>query len=294
MTAESLGPAALLAAALSLTITAPASALTGCPDASMVQSARIVEFETMMMVVSLRCKHIGVQLTEHNEQLVAARHTMFEDARFRVQRFVRGNEEPVAAPIADVAAAPVRAAKAASAKPQVAGRAGSKALVAKAGDARSLAATKSPAATRSPAGKGVAAKRPGAKGTAAKDVSARPAGTKPALAKGRVVQIPGAQGPASAATTARAPTAKPQLAGGPAAKGKAAAPRSRRGDPFDQYLTRVGSLYGMGSTTPDRCRQFDEIALALADRTSPDRLLTSVAAALVEVPLLQKLAVCPG
>ena len=84
-----------LGAALALAL-APLSAVAApCPDAATVQAARLVEFEIMMMDVSVRCNHVGVTIGNHLGDMSAAHITMFTEARERVATFLRSLPVPV-------------------------------------------------------------------------------------------------------------------------------------------------------------------------------------------------------
>lgn len=69
----------------SLAIATPAQA--ACIDKAMIAAARLHEFETMMMAVSLRCSRIGVQMRADYDGLVTTYHARFEDAAKRLQGF---------------------------------------------------------------------------------------------------------------------------------------------------------------------------------------------------------------
>jgi len=79
---------ALLVGALALIFAPPASAAVACPDPATVHAARLIEFQTMMMDVSVRCSHVGVTIGNHLNEMAAAHTTMFDDARERVRGFL--------------------------------------------------------------------------------------------------------------------------------------------------------------------------------------------------------------
>lgn len=79
--ALALAPAAVEAAAAAPAVT--------CPDQTTVQAARLVEFQTMMMGVAVRCRHVGVPISEHLEGMNAARRTTFTEASDRVATYLR-------------------------------------------------------------------------------------------------------------------------------------------------------------------------------------------------------------
>lgn len=120
------GPVAALA--LAAAPAAAEAAAATCPDAATVQAARVVEFQTMMMGVSVRCRHVNVPISDHLEEMTTARRTMLTGANDRVAAFLRSLPAkgapaaiaPPAAPPAKLAAekAPPKAApaKAAPAK----------------------------------------------------------------------------------------------------------------------------------------------------------------------------------
>lgn len=89
--------ARLLVTVLALFAGAPAEA--ACPDASINHSARLIEFETMMMDVSLRCAHFGVPMADHLADMTAAHHTIFENARDRIRSFMTTATVPASAPL---------------------------------------------------------------------------------------------------------------------------------------------------------------------------------------------------
>lgn len=77
---------AALAALAGLVISAPASA-QGCLDRETLVAARINEFGTMMMAVSLRCKAIGVDIAPGYEAMLGAHHGLFAAADRRLHAF---------------------------------------------------------------------------------------------------------------------------------------------------------------------------------------------------------------
>ncbi len=106
--------AAAMAAMVALPLAPPAAqaAAAVCPDQGTVQAARIVEFQTMMMGVSVRCKHVGVGISDHLDEMNSARRTMLSEANDRVAVFLRslktktaGGAAALAAPTAPPAAA---------------------------------------------------------------------------------------------------------------------------------------------------------------------------------------------
>ena len=206
--------AAGLAGALALVlapVTAQAAAAV-CPDAATVQAARVVEFQTMMMGVAVRCRHVRVPISDHLDGMNSVRRTIFAEANDRVAGFLRGLDTkpaPGPAPLVDAAAPPAPATPAKSAP-------------------------------------GSARKAP----------------------------------PRTAATPALAP--------------KPAVNISRRTDPYDRYLTMIGNQYGGGATTLQRCKAFDAIVVALADKANTDRLLTMVSSSLVQATLLEAIVNCPA
>lgn len=101
---------------------------------------------------------------------------------------------------------------------------------------------------------------------------------------------------ASAAKSAPGAARKAPLsaAAAPVIPAKPVAKTSRRADPFDHYLTMIGNQYGGGITTLQRCKAFDAIVLALADKTNTDRLLTMISSSLVQATLLETIVNCPA
>ncbi len=79
-----------IAGALALAL-APVAAQAAqvCPDAATVQAARLVEFQTMMMGVAVRCRHVGVPVIDHLDGMNSARRTMFTEANDRVATYLR-------------------------------------------------------------------------------------------------------------------------------------------------------------------------------------------------------------
>lgn len=77
--------AGLLAGALALGLAQPAQA--ACIDSATIAAARLHEFETMMMAVSLRCNRIGVNMRADYDGLVTTYHSHFEAAAAQLQRF---------------------------------------------------------------------------------------------------------------------------------------------------------------------------------------------------------------
>ncbi|KPF89273.1 MULTISPECIES: hypothetical protein [unclassified Novosphingobium] len=166
MTAPRYSRPAGLAGALVLVLapvaTELAAAETVCPDAATVQAARLVEFQTMMMGVAVRCRHVGVPIADHLDGMTTARRTMFTSANDRVAAYLRSlntRPAPGAAPPAMTASTPAAEvqAKPAAGKPAPGKLAAAKAAPGK----RPLA---SPAAM---AGATVAKPRKAALGTAA-------------------------------------------------------------------------------------------------------------------------------
>jgi hypothetical protein len=123
-----------------------------------VQAARVVEFQTMMMSVSVRCKHVGVVISDHLDQMTGARRTMLSSANDRVAAYLRGlgtaapaAPAPAPAPAPTLAAPP--AAKAPPGKSPPARARSAKAALAKGPAAK-------PPAGKAPAGKPATAAPP--------------------------------------------------------------------------------------------------------------------------------------
>ena len=154
----------------------PARAAIPCPDAATVRAARLIEFQAMMMDVSVRCNHVGVALGTPLNDMSSVQAAAFRDAHNKVRAYL---------------------------------------------------------------------------------------------------------------LAARAGLGEPVT---PSAKGGAAS--SRRTDPLDRYITMAGNRYGGGSTTPDRCRAFEAIALSLAEPGSGGKLLTTVADSLIAQTILEKITGC--
>ncbi|MBX9885096.1 MAG: hypothetical protein K2X68_09005, partial [Novosphingobium sp.] len=98
-----------------------------------------------------------------------------------------------------------------------------------------------------------------------------------------------------ATAPAKAPRAVLAKAG-PVAPRSAAkpAPRSRREDPYEMYLTRVGTTYGMGDNSPGTCGKYDALVSFLADPDTPNRALTMTAERMVASTILEKQRNCPA
>lgn len=166
MTAPRYSRPAGLAGALVLVLapvaTEVAAAETVCPDAATVQAARLVEFQTMMMGVAVRCRHVGVPIADHLDGMTTARRTMFTSANDRVAAYLRSlntRPAPGAAPPAVTASTPAADVQT---KPSTAKTAPGKPAAAKAAPGKRPRAT--PAATATAA---VAKPRKAALGTAA-------------------------------------------------------------------------------------------------------------------------------
>lgn len=77
--------ASLWAAVAALGMAAPAQA--ACIDAPTASAARLHEFETMMMAVSLRCNRIGVDIRTDYDHLLTTYRTHFEGAAVKLKAF---------------------------------------------------------------------------------------------------------------------------------------------------------------------------------------------------------------
>lgn len=146
-----------LAGALSLMLApmATEAAAATCPDAATVEAARLVEFQTMMMGVAVRCRHVGVPIAEHLESMNTARRTVFIGANDRVAAYLRSltaTPASTTAPLSASANTPARSTPPAPGKPPVTA---AKPVSGKA--RKGLAATTSAVAPSGPA-------RPAAKG----------------------------------------------------------------------------------------------------------------------------------
>lgn len=253
---------ALSLAAFSLIVSPTIAQAVECPDSQTVGAARLLEFKTMMMVVGLRCKSVGVMMADHNDEMAATRSTMFEEANRRVRSYITENNRP-----APVSVTP---------EPPVATE-----TVAKAAQPRAVvpATARGKVRGRGPAkGRGrIPARRP--LGAAARAAAAAPA---PAPASAR----------AAAPATGPAKPARAVLAKAAPASAKPA-PRSKREDPYEMYLTRVGTTYGMGDNSPGTCKKYDALASFLADPTTPNRALSMAADRMVSTTILEKQRNCP-
>jgi hypothetical protein len=63
------------------------TAQAACIDEPVLAAARLHEFETMMMDVSLRCNRIGVAMQGHFNAMVGVHHAQLDQASQRLQRF---------------------------------------------------------------------------------------------------------------------------------------------------------------------------------------------------------------
>lgn len=69
-------------------------------------------------------------------------------------------------------------------------------------------------------------------------------------------------------------------------------PQARHGGLYDRYATMIANRYGGGSTSFDKCRLFDAVAVELARGGNDGRTLAAVAEAMVRHPVLER-ATCP-
>ncbi len=83
------GLAGAIALVLAPVTAQAAEAAAVCPDAATVQAARLVEFQTMMMGVGVRCRHVGMPISDHLDGMNSSRRTMFAEANDRVAIFLR-------------------------------------------------------------------------------------------------------------------------------------------------------------------------------------------------------------
>ena len=80
---------ALMAALTGVALAAPAHA--ACIDHQTATAARIHQFETMMMVVSLRCARIGYDMRGTYENMVIAHQAPFGQAATRLRHYLGGD-----------------------------------------------------------------------------------------------------------------------------------------------------------------------------------------------------------
>ncbi len=86
------GPLHFAAGALALMALVPVqSAQAACIDHATASAARLNEFETMMMVVSLRCTRIGVNMRPQFDGMVDAHQASFGQATTRLRKYLGGN-----------------------------------------------------------------------------------------------------------------------------------------------------------------------------------------------------------
>lgn len=86
-----------LGAALALALAPLCAGAAPCPDGATVEAARLVEFETMMMDVSVRCSHVGITISSHLGEMSAAHVATFAQAHDRVAAFLRSLPAPASA-----------------------------------------------------------------------------------------------------------------------------------------------------------------------------------------------------
>jgi hypothetical protein len=85
-------PLNTLAAALALAgLALSGTARAACIDRQTATAARIHQFETMMMVVSLRCGRIGYDMRSSYEGMVIAHQAPFGQAATRLRHYLGGN-----------------------------------------------------------------------------------------------------------------------------------------------------------------------------------------------------------
>lgn len=89
------GRAAIVITA-SLTLAGAQTAQAACIDPPVAQAARLHEFETLMMDVSLRCSLAGVAMQPHYEAMVSSQQARFDAAAQRLQGFFAIGSEPQA------------------------------------------------------------------------------------------------------------------------------------------------------------------------------------------------------
>jgi len=70
-------------------------------------------------------------------------------------------------------------------------------------------------------------------------------------------------------------------------------PGNPHGGLYDRYATMIANTYGAGSTSLDKCRVFDSIAVELARTSDNGRTLGAVAQAMIAHPVLER-ATCPA
>ncbi len=63
------------------------TAKAACIDEPVIAAARLHEFETMMMDVSLRCNRVGVAMQGHFNAMIGVHHAQFDEASQRLQHF---------------------------------------------------------------------------------------------------------------------------------------------------------------------------------------------------------------
>lgn len=83
----------MLAAALALA--GADTARAGCIDEPVANAARLHEFETLMMDVSLRCSLMGVPMRPDYDAMVSAHQALFDAAAQRLQGFFAMANVPV-------------------------------------------------------------------------------------------------------------------------------------------------------------------------------------------------------
>lgn len=79
-----------IVAVIGLAVASPANAL-GCLDKMTLTAARLHEFATLMMAVKLRCKTIGIDMSDDYDAMFAAHRAVFAAADRRLRAFFADN-----------------------------------------------------------------------------------------------------------------------------------------------------------------------------------------------------------
>lgn len=77
----------IIALATVLALAGADTARAGCIDPPVASAARLHEFSTLMMDVSLRCSLAGVPMRPHYEAMISAHQSLFDDAVQRLQAY---------------------------------------------------------------------------------------------------------------------------------------------------------------------------------------------------------------
>jgi hypothetical protein len=91
--------ARLACALIALSLALPGRAAIPCPDPATVRAARLIEFQAMMMNVSVRCNHVGVALADPLSAMSSTQAVMFQDAHNKVRALLLAVRSDLSAPV---------------------------------------------------------------------------------------------------------------------------------------------------------------------------------------------------